>query len=143
MNINRRSMFRRLAAIPLAVAGIVVAKPAMAGWKSKLWVSPVYPSSEIPTAAPPVYQPPPPDNRTPREVWQERENSYNKWLDGVVDNSPEYRTFNRRIEHVSGRSYLKLKDRLLARGIKPEELIMGGDTFMVIHGNLYTIGQWW
>lgn len=134
MNIERRKVFRHLAAIPLAIAGVAVAKHASAQEST---------STSIQSAPSSMPQTPPLDTRSPREVWEDQDKNYNQWLDGVVNDSQNYRTWHRQINHVSGRTYLKLKDRLITKGLKPEELVMGGDTFLVIHGNLYTIGQWW
>ena len=134
MNLNRRTAIKRALGIGAAAAALAIAKTSSAAQADV---------PAMPQATPPIFTPPPADTRTPREVWQDHEKTYNEWLDGILDNSSQYRSWNRRVEHVTGKTYLRLKNKMTARGMKIEELVMGGDTHLVIHGNLYTIGQWW
>ena len=134
MNLNRRTAIKRALGIGAAAAALGVAKVASASQQGE-------PTSTGAHIAPPIFTPPPPDTRSPREVWQDSEDNYNKYLDRVIENPDRF--MSRRIDYVSGKTYLRLKNRLIAKGITPVELVMGGDTFLVIHGNLYTIAQWW
>lgn len=135
MTLSRRDTLRKLLAMPaVAAAAVVVSKSASAQTQHSVTAG---------SSVPPDWTPPPPDTRTPREVWQDSENQYNDWLEGIINNNSRYQSYQRQIHHVTGKTYLRLKDRLKARGMTVEEMVMGGDTFLIIHGNLYTIGQWW
>lgn len=140
MKSNRREAIKKaLGLTAAAAAGLAIRSKSEASTEGQV----VWAAMPLQADPPTTYTPPPPDTRSPREVWQDRQKQYDKWLDGIVNNNEEYRSYNRQIEHVSGRTYLKLKDKLKARGMAIDEQVMGGDTFLVIHGNLYTIGQWW
>jgi hypothetical protein len=131
---NRRSIFSRLAAIPLALAGVAITR------KSTAEQLPIF---AHPQPQPSTYIPPPPDTRSPREVWQEAEDNITNYVNGIVDHAVQYRPYRNSLNPVSGKIYLRLKDRLKFRGMSIDEQVIGGDTFLIIHGSLYTISRWW